>query len=263
MDAGLSMKWSSIRSIETSESLEAAYALRQQSGQSAYFAGGTYLVAQMDPAIHTLIDINPLVESGLKVDKAALHLGAGMVLEEVVAMSDQPKAAVLSQAARWSCPSRNIRNQRTLGGELGRRRTDSELVVLLLALNARLHIASGSASTVALTDWDGDGIITSVTLLLEDLARTAVERFALLPSAPAFVIVAGLRKGDGLEAAVGGKADEPVLFSVASEAMSAEGLEAAATEAAKGFPSDHYGSQAYKKALILAGLKRIRSTLWP
>jgi CO/xanthine dehydrogenase FAD-binding subunit len=248
--------WPSIKSIEQPETLAAAFALVNPP-QKVLFSGGSYLAADRSPDVDTLIDINALLGNEITDQDTRLRMAAGTTLEQLIQTLDQDKYPDLVSSARWSCPSKNIRNQRTIGGEIGQARTDSELLILLHCLGATLELEAGGTSEASLREWDGNGIVTSVSVAAADLHRSAFRRFALIPSAPAFVIVAGVRRNDAFNLAIGGQANRVTNFVLSDKERSAESISEIASIAAEQFTSDHYGTVAYKQRLIEIGTARV------
>lgn len=248
--------WASIENIEIPASLQEAYALIVP-GRKVLFSGGSYLVAEKEPQVDTLIDIRHLVDGDISEADSILHIGAAATLQKIVGAVQSGKVEELARCARWSCPSKNIRNQRTIGGEISRRRVDSELVACLYALNATLHMVAGSSGRVPIRDWDGDGIVTGIDIPMADIGDIVVQRFALLPSAPAFTIVIGVQRAQGLDIVVGGKARCLSTWTIPQAEYSDEKVAKIASAAAGQFEPDQYGSLAYKEAVIRAGLRRV------
>jgi hypothetical protein len=131
----------------------------------------------------------------------------------------------------------------------------------LYALNATLSLFTTNIKQTSIREWNGDGIITGIDIHIEDIDKTAVQRFALIPSAPAFVIVACVRRGNEIDCSVGGKADQISLLTVNPDEFTDETIETFSHRAVEHFQSDHYGSLEYKRSLIQTGLKRVRNEL--
>lgn len=252
--------WNSITRIETPEILEKAYSL-VETRSKVLFSGGTYLVAEKDPAIHTLIDINHLLDRSLTIEPHVVRIGAGATLQQIIDELQYERIDSVRQSAKWCCVSKNIRNQRTIGGEVARGRVDSELIALLSALDAQLSVSTSSLTTVGIRDWDGDGIVTAIEIDCETITTTDIQRFALIPSAPAFVIVAGVRRGQQIDVAVGGRANQISLLTVSEDEFGDHRIQEFSASAIKSFESDQYGSPQYKKLLIQVGLRRVRNNL--
>lgn len=239
--------WSSISDIQFPNTLpEAVELLRLE--DSVLIAGGTYLAAERDAKITTLIDINPLLlDDTILADNGILRIGAGTTLQKLVELFDTTGHPYLA-GAQISCPSKNIRNQRTIGGEWIRHRADSELVVMLEALDIR-------------TEWEQEIILTGIEIDSEAFDTTALERFALLPSAPAFAIVAGVRRGDRVRIAIGGSARQIYTTTVDVDELQSDNTAAIAAIAGKHFCDDHVGSRRYKQSVIATGLQRVGEQL--
>lgn len=231
-------------------------------GRAVYFSGGGYLVAEKNPAVHTLIDLRPLLEKGLVISKEEVRIGAGVTLQELVsAVQREAPDSDLTAAIKWSCSSKNIRNQRTLGGELGQHRVNSEIIAWLYAVDAELTVSTTTEKKVNLRDWDRQGIVTEVTYFPGQVQATSIQRMAPLPSAPAVVLVAGIRREEGVDIAIGGRAANIYWFSEAGEQLPDRVIEAHAAEARRGFRADHYGSLEYKGGLIKTLIRRVRDEL--
>lgn len=247
--------WTGIKDFQNPTSLAAAYRAARPPG-CAYITGGTYLLAERPPDVSTLINIKPLLAAEFSGDDQAWELGAGMTLQQLA--SGGPGVwGELAWAAANSCASQNIRNQRTLGGEVARGRTDSDLLVLLHALKVRLTLATPDDTEGSLDSRDDGDLISAITVEREALSKAAVERFALLPSARPFVVVAGACHGDQLNLAAGGATGRIASAGLAIDGLDTQAVEAVAKVLAEPFTSDHHGSRQYKQALIVTAIRRI------
>ena len=232
--------WSSIEQIIKPDTLSEASVLLKESG-SVLFAGGTYLVGQKDDAVHTLLDINHLLNDQIKMQGDEIHIGAGCTLQEIINFDD----ARLNGAILSACPSKNIRNQRTIGGEIARLRTDSDLLIFLFASRTKLFL-NESESSVELCDWNGEGIIEKMIIPSHDVT---LERVALLDSAPAFVIVGINELNDSIAVCVGGKTSKILFFQTKPEPNEAD-IRSLMDEVEASFSNDHLGTPAYKRHLV-------------
>jgi CO/xanthine dehydrogenase FAD-binding subunit len=232
--------WSSIEQIIKPDSLSEASLLLKDSG-SALFAGGTYLVAQKAADIHLLVDINHLLGGQVAMHGDEIHIDAGCKLQDIVNFDKKR----LKSAILYACPSKNIRNQRTIGGEIARSRVDSDLVVFLFAARAKL-ILNESSAPIELRDWDGVGIIEKLIIPPHDVK---FERVALLDSAPAFVIVAINQMKDPHQICVGGKTSRIVHLQTSSEPVEAH-VRKFMDDVEGSFSPDHLGTPAYKRQLV-------------
>ena len=232
--------WSSIEQIIKPDNLNEASVLLKEKG-SVLFAGGTYLVAQKDRVVHTLIDINHLINDKIETHGSDIHIDAGCTLQEIIGFTNLP----LNSAILGACSSKNIRNQRTIGGEIARRRTDSDLLIFLFSARAKLLIGESDAP-IELCDWNGNGIIVKIIIPQH---AVKLERVALLDSAPAYVLVGINELKDTISVSVGGKTSEILCFQTKPEPDEAE-VRKFMDEAEANFDDDHLGSPTYKRHLV-------------
>ncbi len=224
-------------------------------------AGGSYLVSERDPQVDTLVAISHLLGNEIRAGKASLQIEAGATVQELLEFTRTTEYSDLAECARWSCPSKNIRNQRTIGGEISRGRLDSDLYACLYALNPTMRIIASETVETTLRNWDGVGIIAHLELNLANLRKITSHRFALLPSAPAFVIVAAVQRDDQAEIVVAGRAAQLSCWSVPVSELHDSKIGELAASAAAHFRDDEYGAQAYKQKVIRVGLNRVRASL--
>jgi aerobic-type carbon monoxide dehydrogenase small subunit (CoxS/CutS family)/CO/xanthine dehydrogenase FAD-binding subunit len=147
-----------------------------------------------------VLDLVALGLSRVKVEDEDLEIGATTPLQDLV---DSPvvhaaTAGLVAAAGRAAVPSRLLRNMATIGGEAVHDDPDSELGATLLALNAIFMVSHPSEprESPALrflrkpaADLSGGGILRSI-LIPGAPHGAALERVAVLPSAPALVAVA-------------------------------------------------------------------------
>lgn len=252
--------WYSIKEILKPETWEEAWKLKNQG--SAYFSGGSYLVAEQSSEIDTLIDLNGLFTQAISLDREEVSIGAGVTLQTFIdtAKKRQPEN-LLIEASRQSCPSKNIRNQRTFGGEVGQNRPNSEVLVFLHSVNAKLTIMTNREESVSIRDWDGQGIVTEIRYFPDQMEGIYLRRYALIPSAPAIVIVGANKTNGQLEFSIGGAAKRIQNFSAPSDKWNNQIAATLAVTAVKQFSGDHLGSVEYKCSLITTALKRAGGAL--
>mgnify|MGYP002639976253 CR=1 FL=1 len=232
--------WSSIQQIIKPESIHATLGLLENEG-STLFSGGTYLVGQKDRQIHTLVDINHLINSDVMTQDNDLHIGSGCTLQQLTQTEDD----LLGKSILASCPSKNIRNQRTIGGEIAQARSNSDLMVYLMAASALIQ-KNDSLDTEMLSDWDGSGVITKLVIPKN---KVQLERVSVLDSAPAFVIVGMDHSKQDVSIAIGGKTTQILVHHTQHEPD--EGEIRAFLERVGGiFQNDHFGSADYKTHLV-------------
>ena len=252
--------WYSIKSIKKPETLTEAVSL-QNDGQ-VYFSGGSYLLAVKDPNMHTIIDINNLVGDGVTAGMDGVHIDAGATLQTFLdtVESLNPECRLI-KGIKFSCPSKQIRNQRTFGGEVGEGRPNSEIMVFLHAVNAKLTIYRDEEKCVQIRDWDGSGIITKISYFPNQIDGIELERFSVLDSAPAIAIVCGIKRKNNYEFSIGGTANDIQTFKVNVSDWSKESGENMAKKAVNKFRADSFGSLDYKEKLITVAIKRVGDTL--
>jgi len=253
--------WYSLRTILIPPSWEMAWQARSDP-HATFFAGGSYLVAERSPQVETLIDLNQLLDRTIDASYEKVHIGAGATLQDFVEVIPQvqPKCRLIA-AAKDSCPSKNIRQQRTFGGEVARARPDSEVLVFLHAVNADLTIVTDHEKTVSVRHWDGEGIIKDITYYPRQLGGIELERYAVIPSAPALLIVGGVRRDDRFEFAVGGRVEGISVYFSPVDQWDGQKAAMLAEEASPQLSSDHLGSKDYKRALLTVALQRVGAAL--
>lgn len=245
--------WSSIKNINVPKTFNEAIEYQSKSN-GVLFGGGTYLVAEGSEKIQNLIDINSVVDKSIEITDESIIIGAGSSLQNIIIkLSDFP---LFVEAVKYSCFSKNIRNQRTIGGEIAQKRVQSELFTYLIAINPILEIRTPDKENIYLREWDGKGIINKILINRIDLESSGFERFAVIPSAPAFVIVVVVRRALELDFVISGKAKNVYGHTIKLVNFSKDILKQIINESVKYFEDDQYGSLEYKKSLIETGIQR-------
>ncbi len=245
--------WSSIKNIDIPTSFKQAIEYQSKS-KSALLGGGTYIVAEKKTKIQNLIDISYIVDKTIEITEDSIIIGAGSTIQDMInKLSDFP---LIVEAVKYSCFSKNIRNQRSLGGEIAQKRVQSEIFTYLVAINPILEIRTPDKKNIHLREWDGKGIINKIIINTIDLKTSGFERFALLPSAPAFLIVAVVRRAMELDFVISGKAKKLYGNTIKLADFSKNSLKKIINESVKYFEDDQYGSLKYKKSLIETGIQR-------
>ena len=161
-------------------------------------AGGTRILAS-NAELPNVLDLSALPLRGISVDDGDLRLGALTTLQEIL---DSPAVhtatrGLLPAACRAHSASRMIRAMATVGGESVHGAHDSEVVAALLALNAVFEVESGTETVESPAlrflkdprlDLGGGGLVTALSLAGRP-SGAALERLAVLPSAPSIVAV--------------------------------------------------------------------------
>lgn len=245
--------WSSIKNINVPKTFNEAIEYQSKSN-GVLFGGGTYLVAEGSEKIQNLIDINSVVDKSIEITDESIIIGAGSLLQNIIIkLSDFP---LFVEAVKYSCFSKNTRNQRTIGGEIAQKRVQSELFTYLIAINPILEIRTPDKENIYLREWDGKGIINKILINRIDLESSGFERFAVIPSAPAFVIVVVVRHALELDFVISGKAKNVYGHTIKLVNFSKDILKQIINESVKYFEDDQYGSLEYKKSLIETGIQR-------
>lgn len=245
--------WSSIKNIDIPKTFSEAIEYKSKS-KSVLFGGGTYLVPESSIKIQNLIDINSIVDNSIEITDDSIVIGAGSSLQNIIIkLSDFP---LFVEAVKYSCFSKNIRNQRTIGGEIAQKRVQSELFTYLVAINPIIEIRTPNKKNIHLREWDGKGIINKIIINKIDLESSGFERFATLPSAPAFVIVTVVRRALELDFVISGKAKKVYGHTIRLADFSKNAIKKIIDESVKYFKDDQYGSVEYKKSLIATGIQR-------
>ncbi len=253
--------WYSIKSIITPKTLAEAFSQQQNEGV-VLFAGGSYLVAENPPSIHTLIDINGLIKDTVSAEYERVRINAGATLQTFIeSVKPINSDCQLIKGVKGSCPSKNLRNQRTFGGEVGEYRSNSDALVFLHAVDAELTIYTDSENTISIRDWDRNGIVTQITYYPSQIDSIELRRFSVLQSAPAVVIVGGIKRNKHLEFSIGGYASTIQIFKVMRDDWNKDSISKIAKNAVRQFIPDHFGSLNYKESLIATAVKRVGDAL--
>jgi aerobic-type carbon monoxide dehydrogenase small subunit (CoxS/CutS family)/CO/xanthine dehydrogenase FAD-binding subunit len=203
--------------------------------------GGTRLLSTAGE-LRAVVDLAALDLGLVEDEPAGLRLPATTVLQDVI---DTPachaaSGGLLPEACRAFSASRLLRGMATLGGEAAHAAPDSDLVAALLALDAVVQVRSseGLASLPAALFFAdaaaalGGGALIEAILLPADTSGAALERVAVLPSAPTLVSAAAalrLQAGHctGARVAVTGLAGPPGLLAGVEAALMGTVLEEA------------------------------------
>lgn len=214
--------------------LQEAVALLNRPGRHTVpLAGGGWLV----PRLRTDVAVpNPLTESvDAVVDLADLglgaveldgepghgwlHLGATLTLSQLA--DDEACRALLAdgllvQAAHSAAPL-NQRNTATLAGTLLGADSANELLLLLLALGAKVEVADATAthsiSLLQLAELPAGGLITRISLPWPtQAAHGSLARIARTPTDEPIVAAAAVHDGNRHVIAIGGVCAVPLLL---------------------------------------------------
>jgi len=237
--------------------IEDAVKMKSRYTGSLYLGGGTEI---NNPVSRSHGEVYISLEAlNLKACVRGHHnyiLGASATFQELIDWDECYPP--LREAARF-LTSRNVRNQATLGGNLGAHLRDSYLVPILLVLDAELELGTGEV--LSLADYIGEGrknLIINVRFV-HNRGQAAVKNI-LRSSGGLSVLSAAVsveyKEGKILKAAiaVSGQSDIITRLTGVEEALVAgqlapgKDLEEAVQKAVR-FTSDLRGSEDYKKYL--------------
>ena len=208
-------------------------------------AGGTVVNADPLAVKGDVIDLQALDISGIEAVPGGVRIGAITTLREIVASDIVPD--VIRDLAYREAPN-TVRNAATIGGTIGARDPESQLLTGLLALGATVSVVHPEITAdhpidVLLEDPGllRDSLITHVTVRSGGTA--AAERTGRTPMDTPIVLAVANRDSSGeLTVAVSGVADLPVVVDPAH----LDELEP---------PGDFRGSSEYRHAIagVLVG----------
>lgn len=168
------------------DDIEEALSLKAEGGPTASFlAGGTFLNwGPVKDTSTTYIDLKKVVGRGVTREGESLVIGALITLQEIVDDARLPKA--LRTGAGWVI-SRQVRNQATLGGNIGAGRADSNVIPVLLALGARIRLGRGN--DISLSSWIAEPVEDIITHVIIPHPDLRVEAAKVSRSANAYPVV--------------------------------------------------------------------------
>ena len=145
------------------QTMAEAVALKDKyKNEAVFIAGGTDVnCADSKYQIEKVIGIEQLKLNEISKTHSELSIGAGVTIQELI---DSPKIPdPLTTAARHFI-NRNIRNMATIGGNIASNYSTSNLIPILVALDAELKIG-GSATSISVYDY----ITREMTHLIEGI----------------------------------------------------------------------------------------------
>ncbi len=253
--------WYSIKTILQPKTLTEAYRLSQKTG-TAILGGGTYLNSERNPHLDTLIDVSHMIEHNVSGGYEGVFIDGCATLQTFIDnVTTVNSECRLLQAIRCAAPSKNIRNQRTFGGELGQNRTNSDILVFFHAVNAELTVFNENERKVSIRDWDGDGIVQKIAYYPINIQSIEFTRSAPIPSAASIISGACVRTKDDVSFTIGGNCKTIQTISVQGDNISKESILNLSDQFVSLFSDDQFGSIDYKKILIETTLKRIGGLL--
>ncbi len=240
--------------------LDEALKYRMQNPKAAWLAGGTQLNMALCKSLSSkvFIDLREVVPSGIELQQNGLFIGANTTLQDIADSTEVPGA--LAEAAGF-IPTRSVRNQATIGGNIGAARPASCIIPVLLALDAvLLTVKEGEIPLKNFLEKDADSraaqLILQIRLPVNPPVCVAVKESRSHLAAPVVSAAVSLKGGgSGISGAC------VILGCVALSAVRLESVEKALVEgrlterdeleeAIKNSiepHSDLLGSSAYKK----------------
>jgi putative selenate reductase FAD-binding subunit len=118
--------------------------------EAVFMAGGTDVnCGDAAGTVEKVIGIEQLKLNKISKTDKALSIGAGLTIQELI---DSPKVPDQLTIAAGHFVNRNIRNIATIGGNIASNNTTSNLIPILIALDAELKLA-GSEPSVSVYDY--------------------------------------------------------------------------------------------------------------
>ncbi len=128
---------------------------------AVFLAGGTQVnrAPLESPRPRAVVDLRGIVPEGLMMEGTDLVIGAMTTIQEL--MDSDQVFPVLREASGF-IPTRSIRNQATVGGNIAARRPDSYLIPAFMALAAVARTTEGNISVEDYVSGDHDELILDI-----------------------------------------------------------------------------------------------------
>lgn len=245
--------WSSIEKIHHPNNLQEAFHL-YRSPEKIYISGGSYLVSRRSKKVCELISLGNLLGTKIVVGENEIAMESGCTIQEVAKKFSKH---ILGQAAQNSCFSKNIRNQRTIGGEIAEKNLQSDFYVAMYALQAKLQVMKEQLESIPINHWTNAGIITELVLNAKKMENLKLFRYTILPSAAPFLIIAVVSEETGWNCVVAGKVEKIQEIFIAKEQQNSNTIRSISQQLVQAFSDDQYGSVVYKEHLIGLSLSNL------
>ena len=240
---------------------EALHLLEQP--DTAPLGGGTRLLTD-DIQVSSVVDLQDLGMAEIDLLEHQLHIGAMARLVSIEESTEitATAAEILKKAVHLSGPN-TFRHAATLGGVIGSREPDSELLALLLTLDARLMLVNlHGVAEMPLADYLAaderpQDLIKEIIIPFNE-GGGALERVARTPADSPIVSVVAWQPLDApVRLAATGISTRPIRL---YDAETAEDKIAAA-QAAVTHPGDFRGSQEYRREMVGVLVQRVLAEL--
>lgn len=260
-----------IRHYHVPDTTDEAYELFKQQGKNRLLAGGAWLKFTKHPIDH-LIDLKDLDLAGIQMRGDMLTIGAMTPLQSVVTdplSADMPGHALSDALRHIMGPA--VRNIATLGGSVMGRFGFSDVITVLLALDARLifHQGGEMSMTTFLGKRPFGKDILKTVLIPTDFDHTWFHKVSTTRLDFATLNIAIAKTRRGIRIAIGSRpqmavlAEQAMAFLDEQEAMDKSVAEKAADLVCDeiAFSSDTRASGEYRKTLareyVSRGLKEV------
>ncbi len=171
-----------LREFYKPNSIAEAVGLKTRLGADSYYiAGGTELNSlDFKKNINFAVSLEKLGLTKIIKNNEYLSIGAAVTLQNLIDNQESPRQ--LKNAAAHIV-NRNIRNIGTIGGNIGANKSCSNLMPILLALDAELSIATTSGeSSISLYDYiskENSELIVSINIRNNKLAESfAIKKYS-------------------------------------------------------------------------------------
>ena len=140
-------------------------------GGAVFMAGGTDVNCRDTAgAVEMVIGIEQLKLNKISKSQGTLSIGAGVTIQELI---DSPKVPDQLTIAAGHFVNRNIRNIATIGGNIALNHTTSNLIPILIALDAELKLADSEplVSVYEYITQEMSRLIESITISSDNLNK--------------------------------------------------------------------------------------------
>ncbi len=239
-----------VKQYQRPATVDEAVSLVQSNANAVYIGGGAWTVAQGDPQLEMVVDLQEAGLDTLEGNLDGVILGATVTLQQIIDHADAGTLAggILGTAAGYT-QSRNLREQGTLGGALIVAGPADPLTTALLVLDTDIDYADPAVHTAPFTSFVAyrDRLIKTRVLITEVRIKRPPAR-----SSAAFTVVGRSPK------------DQPIVCAAAYVAVD-EGLPAVVRVAVGGanpMPARLHKTEHLLKGQLL-GAEKVTQALQP